>query len=175
MNGAPLFVLLDWKVTRQCDDIIAHLKNLAMADGFPAPGLHIARVKPLTKSEIYGPNYGKKVVSIDHDQGADATLYYPYSDLNPNVPLKLPDYCFKGQKTPWKKTLYTCIMAAFDNTPRRKFNAASIYRRNYTRHGPIKDFMYDMVQMLMFERCCQDLSARNKGGGFIAVNAWNEW
>ena len=175
INGAPLFLLLDWKVNRQCDDIISHLRNLAIQDGFPAPGLHIARVKPLTKSEIYGPNYGKNVVSIDHDQLANAAIYYPYSDLNPNTPLRLPDYCFENRKTPWKKTLYMTIMAAFDNTPRRKFKTASIYKRNYTRHGPIKDFSYDFVQMMMYEQCCQDPVARGKGGEFVVINAWNEW
>ena len=27
----------------------------------------------------------------------------------------------------------------------------------------------------MFEKCCQDINIRNKGGKFILVNAWNEW
>ncbi len=173
VNNVPVFVLLDWIVKLECDEIVNHFRQLAMQDGAPAPGLHVVRIHTLKQSEFYA--HGKKVAQFDTDPLSDAVLFYPYSDLNPKIPAKIPEYCFRGIKTPFKKTLYAAVMASFDNTPRRHFNNSAIYKRSFSSHGHISDFGFDLVQTMIYERCCQNDEARSKGANFVAINAFNEW
>ena len=173
VNGVPLFVLLDWQKTQPCENIITHFRKRIQQDNlFPSPYLHVARVRTLLNSELYTP---AKVPFIDSDN-VEASLFYPYCNLPPRQPATLPRYCFTGVgRKLWKKPMYMSIMTSFDNTPRRNFKSASIYLRNFSKHGPIADFCFDLVQTMMYERCCQNPAARVQGGNLVFVNAWNEW
>ena len=39
----------------------------------------------------------------------------------------------------------------------------------------MRSLEHDVLEALLFERCCQRPFYREKGGKFILINAWNEW
>ena len=65
-----------------------------------------------------------------------------------------------------------------DNTPRRD-NATSVIdsRHFYPTElgGPAKSFQHDVVEALVYDKCCQHKKYRAQGGKFMLINAWNEW
>ena len=70
----------------------------------------------------------------------------------------------------------------FDNTPRRSFDQAHMYDRSFDappgrKHKltPPQSFTLDLVTATMYDRCCQPVDLREKGGKYLVVNAWNEW
>lgn len=176
VNGVPLFIVMESTATAQCDNITKFHKMLAMADGYPAPGLHISRVTPLLRSEIDGRNYGKVTQPIPSDEFTDSIAFFSrVTNISSRIPMCIPQYCFQNKTTQFSMPFYLSIITSFDNTPRRNFKNATIFKRRYTRHGPVRDFIYDFVQMLIYESCCQDPADQERGGKFMMVNAWNEW
>jgi hypothetical protein len=172
VNGAPLFVVYDRKMKSRCNAIINYFKRRAIADGFPSPGLHTVSVRDVKSFELYSPNKSPNMLSDDNE----GTLFFQYPSIPQTKYATIPSACFTPNKTPpWSRPLYFSVLNTFDNTPRRNFLNATIYSRNFSRHGPISDFGFDLLQTMVFERCCQSPTTRSQGGEFVAINAWNEW
>jgi hypothetical protein len=181
VNGAPLFVLLDWKLEPACDDVVRQLQRYAKADGFPGSGIHITRLHSLRQSELYkvpgarDKTFGKGYLDKTKDSLSDSVLFYPYADISPKRPAEIPNYCVKGKSFQFHKSVAMGVMTSFDNTPRRKYQSSHIYRRNFSSHGYVADFGFDVVQTMFYERCCQNPGIRSRGPQFTVINAWNEW
>ena len=154
--------------------ILQKLRELAIADGFPSPGLHIPQfwvnTEHVTASEITGPLERPQTTQMT---AFDGDLYYP-SNHN-YMRSTVPGFCLTGKRGPETRPVYLSTITAFDNTPRRGSEDATVWNRLWTKRPAEEAYMRDLVDIIMYEMCCQDEGARAKGGKFVLINAWNEW
>jgi hypothetical protein len=173
VNGVPLFMVFQTFDTR-CHPILDKLRELAMADGFPAPGIHIPQFRvniehPINKDVI--PLKMRNTRVTMHNFASDA--YYPSNhNFKGNM---VPQWCRDGGRGNETRPVYLSTLTAFDNTPRRDFSTATVWDRRWSHLGVIKSFERDLVETMYYDMCCQTPAARNAGGKFMMVNAWNEW
>lgn len=175
VNGAPLFLANGFfpKLRIKCRQILKKFKQFAIDDGFPSPGIHLVYTHwHIGLHELYL----KKTRFRDPIDGFDSLMYYP-SHYIPPKQAKVPPRCIDKslQHKNYHRPVYTSTFTLFDNTPRRNLSIAHIFNRTISHLDPIASFEYDMVEIMIYERCCQDYDVREKGGKFVAVNAWNEW
>lgn len=192
VNGAPLFTIYGHNNMQKHIVLVREaLRALALEDGFPAPGLHIPGFIPMVNHMLYQHPLGKKN-HANFNMGKfnrpinDAVLFYPLI-LNAKMPMKLPLGCLdnveQGSDTyPWKeripKPTYVGVMTTYDNSPRRDISTAKIGNRKHypdSLGGPPKSFQHDVVEALVYDKCCQSPKMRDAGGKFMVINAFNEW
>jgi hypothetical protein len=176
VNGVPLFfVLSSIAKAGSCYILIEMLKQLAIFDGFPKPGLYIQVVSNenhMGKHELYS-----RKTYLPKSPKFTKEFFYPFIGI-PHAQMKMPERCYYNdyRLSNYTQPQYPSTMFLFDNTPRREHSKASIWDRNFTTvYDPIKSWELDLVTMMMYERCCQFPYIRKKGGQFIVLNAWNEW
>ena len=202
VNGVPLF-LMHGKETAggKTLALLKRLREMAIADGFPAPGLHIAMQRPMSTHSLYTASEGNlKLLRVKQRAPAtalaesDGLAFYPSNDAPPRL-MRIPDACREGRDVGASVHVaghhsgnssigiadlpsYLGIVSFFDNTPRRTFEEAFIYDRGFSSDlqlTPSDTFRLDLLTALTFDRCCQPQRIRDMGGKFVMVNAWNEW
>lgn len=173
VNGVPLFLVFA-TYTPEVIPILNRLRDLAIMDGYPPPGLHIPQFRvntehPITDGRIPLKHRDTRTTL----QGFESDFYYP---SNHNfLGSRVPDFCLTGQVGPETRPVYLSTISTFDNTPRRNYFEASVWSRKWSRLGVARSFEKDLVEIMMYETCCQNPSARKRGGQFMVINAWNEW
>jgi hypothetical protein len=173
INGVPLFFVLRC-VPNKCHGVLSKLKELATDDGFPLPGLYIiGGSNPMSDHELYTGKLSRPL-----DKRYEADYFYPFAAF-PNHQAVIPSRCHqlhrKDKQQQLSRLQYLSVMVHFDNTPRRDFFNSTIWDRSFSSQGAAKSFEMDVVTTMMYDKCCQLESLRNKGGKFIVINAWNEW
>lgn len=170
IEGVPLLLVLR-SFPNKCHGVLQKLRDLAKADGYPAPGLYITGgSNPMSTHEIYT---GEPNAPLDSRYQAD--FYYPFASF-PNHQARIPQKCMSGEtRLATDRLQYLSVMTHFDHTPRRDFENSTIWDRSYNKLGPAKSFELDLVTTMLYDRCCQHEQVRSKGGKFVVVNAWNEW
>jgi hypothetical protein len=198
VNGVPLFLLYRYDDVG-CQQIVAELRRLAMADGFPSPGLHVTQKRKNVEHEIaqdWSRAEQKRGIAkhdlseeevasvVSMTNGAqlpmfDADFYYP--GAHTMTAQVVPKHCFQGTSGNETRPAYLSVVTSFDNTPRRGAADASIWDRNWENKkgriilpGPLS-FERDLVDTMFYEMCCQRPGIRSRGAAFVAINAWNEW
>ena len=210
VHGAPLFSVYGPDTNNPPSlAIIQRLRELAIADGFPKPGLHVPMMRKMTTHTMYkidAPEARMKHILWSqsvHDrilQNYDGLMHYPFHDGPPRL-MRIPDECKAGTRQPASVRVhhnldrfiltevpppgvtlgapmpsYLGVVSVFDNTPRRNFEDAAIYDRNFSSTmTPAQSFTLDILSALVYDRCCQLEELRDMGGKFITLNAWNEW
>lgn len=193
VNGAPLFTIYGANNMQKHVVLVREqLRALALADGFPEPGLHIPGFVPMIHHMLYQYSLGKKNHAnfniAKYEQPVNnAVLFYPLI-VNAKLPMQAPLGCMenidKGRSANliWKeriaKPTYVGVMTTYDNSPRRDINTSKIgNRKHYPENlgGAPKSFQHDVVEALVYDKCCQAPKMRDAGGKFILINAWNEW
>lgn len=174
VNGVPLFMVFMTYDNRVLP-LLARLRELAMADGFPAPGLHIPQFMPnLKHPSAFGVTPGINYnFNLEPQKEFDADFFYPanYYHLGTAV----PESCVGGAAGTEQRPVYVSTITTFDNTPRRDATSALIWDRSWNLNGVAASFERDLVETMVYEACCQPTAVRAKGGKFVVVNAWNEW
>lgn len=203
VHGVPLFLVYRGR-NKWCWGIINKLRALAVADGFPHPGLHIPQTlipqthvsdhkKNLSRhrskatasmpsNKLFASNTTSNStrVAVPVPVGPaviefDADFYYP---VHNNRHKAVPKMCAIGVLGNASRPFYLGTITLFDNTPRRHFHSADIWNRRgpgLGAGGVVAAFERDLVDAMAFEACCQAAEVRDKGGKFVVVNAWNEW
>jgi len=161
--------------------IIDELRKFAIKDGFD--GIYWIVGRSAAPDEIFvmnDPNLTnmmeRKTQTLDMfplDNVFNQSMTYPYP-LAWLSTFKTPEWCQKGQlreeAAPHTRQEVTGIIAAFDNTPRRKSKDAAIFGA-----GPpdqiLARFRSNLRTALHYSACCQ----RQTEDQFVAINAWNEW
>jgi hypothetical protein len=181
VNGCPLFMVYGNSQRPEVIAIREKLRQLAMADGFPAPGLHI----PATNAMVHHILYQNTSHHIDMNhmealaKHNDAVQFYPYVSL-PRRQMRTPIMCLSNisMMEILPKPTYLGVVTMYDNTPRRDQKSAKIGNRFYYPDrlgGPVQSFQNDLLEVLLYEKCCQFAEYRDMGGKFVLINAWNEW
>ena len=217
VHGMPLFHFFRHQQPPKkdtCYHLLERLQELAVADGFPSPGLYVLHSEnDVGRHEIYSkqlppsafeaannnlpPNNMKLKRPISSFEPA-GLFYYPYTQrLYGNV-TTIPARCFSRDFAPsiYPKPQYLSSVVHFDNTPRRHFNHSIVWDRSQLlvtvelgagQGGdqaaswrdrsltPGRSLELDLLHLLLYERCCQEPTIRERGGQFVVVNAWNEW
>lgn len=149
--------------------ILGKLKQLAMNDGFPYPGLHIPQ------SLLNGlPSYPATVEHAVYD----SIFYYPFTYKQPEAQFNLVTYCDQVRD---QIPNYLGSYTTFDNTPRRNLSSATILHRKYTANvSAAQSFYFELVDLILLGQCCPKDSVGKtgrvqRGANMIVINAWNEW
>ena len=178
-NAPLLLVYTDHKaIHKNLHAILRKYRELAVADGFA--GLHI----PSPKVNTHHPTtvrryitskskYHSDLKNVNVHDGFDADLYYPGQHTHENS--ALPLHCHAGVRDKQKRPEYIGLVTTFDNTPRRKYDAAKVWNRLNDYHKAPLSFENDLFDILIYDKCCQNIRSRHRGGRFVLVNAWNEW
>ena len=176
IHGVPLFMFLrsTWKNQSLCLHVLDRLKELAVEDGFPRPGLYVlGGHHDMTQHELF-----TNTPSTIHEEYFPAEYYYPYAHAMKNHhQVSMPTRCFHSDylNSRYTRPQYVSSVVRFDNTPRRSFRNSIVWDRMFTAMEPGRSFERDLVTMQMYEKCCQHQEIREQGGKFIVINAWNEW
>lgn len=173
VKGVPLFMVF-CTFDRQSWPILQRLRELAMEDGFPSPGLHIPQFRVNAEHQIVEGRIPLKHRNTTRTlEQFDSDFYYP---SNHNfLGHRVPTSCVAGTKGPETRPVYLSTITTFDNTPRRGYEFAVQWDRKWSSMPVPKFFERDLIETMMYERCCQSAKARENGGKFVVVNAWNEW
>ena len=173
IHGLPLFMIYEKKIELRV--LIPVLRRLAIQDGFPPPGLHIPEAfRGGMNTHPLGGLLSKKIHQKQLTPNYDAQFFYPSILDQSTKQLKMPSYCYfqTGREV---KPSYASLYTLFDNSPRRNIDVANILNRKYSNCSSIDSFRHDLLEVMMYDRCCQHPKARKKGGKFVIINAWNEW
>lgn len=183
VNGCPLFLVYGQSQRPEVIAIRQRLRQLAIDDGFPSPGLHIPAMNAMVHHAMYHngshTHINWKELSSKHN---DAIQFYPYVSI-PRRQMKIPLLCLNRTRggrwiDPLDKPSYLGVVTMYDNTPRRDLHSAKIGSRTFYPKelgGAAKSLQHDIVEAIVYEKCCQHSRNRNKGGKFVLINAWNEW
>ena len=183
VNGAPLFSVYGADHHEAPSiAIINRLKELAMADGFPSPGLHVPLMGSVANSALYNKPwlpfpYSPIQEGIGHEI-FDSVWYYPFAfAFKPTTLMRLPIECRNPEAVAQRKSapFAVGILSSFDNTPRRNVQDALIYARDDQGLPPGKTLEMDVVTSLIVNACCQSVESYKAAGNFMTINAWNEW
>lgn len=182
VNGAPFFQLYSPE-QRSTDTlaIVDKLRQLAIADGFPPPGLHVPTMRKMSSHPLYTRHsfpakLGKKLLAAF---SFDSVSYYPFADA-PTRQMHIPAACRAGEYESGlhrEYPSYVGVNSVFDNTPRRSAQQAHIIDRS-TFHQNLsvsESLEWDVLTAMIYERCCQPPETRRKGAMMVMINAWNEW
>lgn len=180
INGVPLFfVYYNWFREERVLNIVNKLKELAIADGFPSPGLHVPLFQYLPHHFLFRDPWNKYLSKrLNHFKNETSFVFYPNPMKGLTEQMEMPDSCMRGQKDHVKLPSYTGAVVTFDNTPRRNTSSALIWNRHFlgtSKKAVAKSLELDIVQLLLYNLCCQKEKVKSLGGDFILLNAWNEW
>ena len=178
VNGVPLFPIYGGDTYSPAMlAIISRMKELAVQDGFPTPGLHIPLYRPMQRFKPYPPAPIEPTMTKYYDSVWNFPFPGPHSSQ-----LKVPYACKSLQKevgqskNPPRFPAAVGTIVSFDSTPRAGLDDAYIIDRTFGgayRHE--QSLEMDIVSSLLFSRCCQMEQHRNSGGDFIILNSWNGW
>jgi hypothetical protein len=167
VNGCPLFLIHNHS-NPSLMPILQRLRQFAMDDHFPSPGLHIvSRISP-----HHSPVVDRKKIPFHYSNHswADALFHYPDTlSINYRKPLGCP------KKKTYHMPVYLSTVTRFDNTPRRTYENAVFYPRWGNRRQVLRSFEKDLLTIIWYDMCCHEPMVRSKGGKFVVINAWNEW
>jgi hypothetical protein len=174
IKGVPVFMLHTGKegLSEACRYVVDKMKGFLMEDGVAYPGLHIINnMVSMSHHSLYTQQYGAQPIASWY---VNSLLYYP-SPTMPQQDMEMPLYCMKNRTSASRLPEYPSVLVEYDNTPRRSREHAQIWSRVHRSSGPINSFERDLIQAMMYERCCQSPMVRESGGQFVTVNAWNQW
>ena len=190
IRNQPVMLLYFYDV--RANPIIQDLRRLAVKDGFD--GIYWIVGRSAAPDEIFAfpesDNNGTMTADQEHlmnrmkklTQTLDLfpmeifnqSMTYPYPLQWLTSTFKIPQWCQMGQlrevAAPDTLQEVTGIITSFDNTPRRKFNDATIYGAD-TPDRILSRFRTNLHTALHYSACCQ----RRTDDQFVAINAWNEW
>eukprot|EP01040_Poterioochromonas_malhamensis_P012339 gene12339-13492_t len=182
VNGKPLFEFFRFTDTPQCLYIVPKLQELAIKDGFP--GLHIIGGEyTMADHEILSPSWSTMEPNRQEDKTIySGSFYFPVhirnNEVNYQEPGKVPSKCLFNKEEIWKRNHrphYIGVITAFDSTPRRSINNATLIVRKAPHLTSVQSFEIDILNSLFYDQCCFSPEVRDKGGKFITILAWNEW
>lgn len=174
IHGAPLFMIF-CTFDERVYPVLDRLKSLAIDDGFPYPGLHIPQYRIVTEHPTSLHPISLNISTRETLDQFHSDFYYPSNHKHSYRSSALPPFCLAGLKSNETRPIYLSAMTRFDNTPRRSAETANLWTRNWEEMGVVASFQRDLTNIMLYDMCCQDPSVANKGGRFVAVNAWNEW
>lgn len=110
----------------------------------------------------------------------NTTVAYPYMHEWAAQGLNIPRWCRSGvavtADTPiWASLEIPGVITAFDNTPRREAEKATIWSPKETPQQVVDQFERSLHAAVYYETCCRRLAVYSPRQKFILVNAWNEW
>ena len=195
INKRPIFFVYDYFKYEPILRILHQYRIYAKNEGYP--DLYIVRFSCLHEHAV-NTNRLRKVNITD---GFDEDMYYPGCSFHRPRRYygnRLPKWCRhgKGTKEVLSRPVFLGVVTSFDNTPRRVYERAYIWKRNHTKNyiPEYIGFENDLTNALRYIKCCGDhitnkknLSStisNNSNNNTIneepllniaVLNAWNEW
>ena len=163
--------------------IIEELRKLAIEDGLD--GIYWIIGRKAAPDEIFAlDKEHPSLVDIIKEQTQtldmlpldgvfNQSMTYPYPLKWVNT-YEIPEWCRRGrlreEAAPGTRQEVTGILTAFDNTPRRQYDDATIYGADAPSRI-LTRFRTNLRTALYYGACCQ----RQTEDQFVVINAWNEW
>jgi hypothetical protein len=168
--------------------IVEELRRHAMNDGFDgiywivgrkaAPdGIYdMTREHPSLVDIIREQTQTLDALPLGGDHVFNQSMTYPYPLKWVNT-YEVPEWCIRGgrlreEAIPNSRQEVTGILTAFDNTPRRHYDEATIYGADMPSKV-LARFKTNLRAALYYAACCQRRTEDDDQ--FVAINAWNEW
>lgn len=163
--------------------ILQELRTLAKNDGFN--GIYWIIGRNAAPDELFVPlNLTRKTTQIMKkktqtldmfplDEVFNQSMTYPYPLPWLTNTYTIPEWCQQGQQrevaAPQTRQEVTGLLTAFDNTPRRNYQEATLYGAD-TPERILARFGVNLRTALYYNTCCQSQTEDR----FVAINAWNE-
>jgi hypothetical protein len=181
IDNQPVFLFYFYD--QRSHNILERLRYFARQDGFDGIYLvvgrsaapdHISVPKNLTEQQQRMMKKKTQTVAMLPMDIFNQSMTYPYPLDYVNSTFFVPQWCLKGPKQESAATSrpeITGVITAFDNTPRREYNTATIL--NPGEPDTIVDrFNTSLHAAIYYHACCHQERADDR---FVAINAWNEW
>ncbi|KAL3807281.1 hypothetical protein ACHAXA_002817 [Cyclostephanos tholiformis] len=176
-------VMLLYQYIERALPIVEELRKLAIKNGFD--GIYWIVGRSAAPDEIFAMNKEHPSLTViikEATQTLDLFLLENVFNQSMTYPhplawvstYEIPKWCKRGrlreEAAPGTRQEVTGILTAFDNTPRRQYNDATIYGAD-TPSRILDRFRTNLRTALYYSACCQ----RQTEDQFVAINAWNEW